>query len=366
MANTAIRLKKSGVTGNTPSGLSFGEVALNYADGKLYYKNSLGGTSYITNQFSFDTINSNNSLIFAGGVSDTLSFAAGNNVTIRTNTSTKTITINAVIPNGTDPGPAFNRANSSYAAQNTTAIFANAAFDKANAAYLQGSSGSTPVSMSSDLFTANGGTTTFTLSTTPTSKNYTTVVVDGITQSRNTYAVTGNVITFDTTFESGANLEVTTTAGGGALDPYAMIVANSAFDRANAAYNAANTGGSGTDSWARAQANAAFAKANTGSGGGSSITWYIANANTTIVSSSGYFVDTSSGPKTMTLPASATLGDTIRFNDLAGTFSSNNLTVAANGNKIQGLAQDLLANINQSSFGLVYSNSTYGWKVLEL
>ena len=248
MSNTAIQLKKSGVTGNTPSGLSFGEVALNYADGKLYYKNSLGGTSYISNQYSFDTINSNNSLIFAGSVSDTLSFAAGNNIVISTNTSTKTITINAAIPAGTDPGPAFNRANASYAAQNTTALFANAAFDKANAAYLQGSSGSTPVSMSSDLFTANGVTTTFTLSTTPTSKNYTTVVVDGITQSRNTYTVTGNVITFDTTFESGANLEVTTTAGGGALDPYATIVANSAFDRANAAYAAANTSISGTTS----------------------------------------------------------------------------------------------------------------------
>jgi hypothetical protein len=258
-------------------------------------------------------------------------------------------------------------ANGAFLKANSAALFANAAFDKANAAYLQGSSGSTPVSMSSDLFTANGGTTTFTLSTTPTSKNYTTVVVDGITQSRSTYAVTGNVITFDTTIESGANLEVTTITGGGALDPYATIVANSAFDRANAAYNAANTGGgSGTDSWARAQANAAFAKANTGSGGGSSITWYIANANTTVVSSSGYFVDTTLSPLTLTLPASASLGDTIRFNDLTGTFSSNNLTVAANGNKIQGVAQDLLVDINQSSFGLVYSNSTYGWKVLEL
>lgn len=125
MSNTAIQLKKSGQTGNTPSGLSFGEVALNYADGKLYYKNSLGGTSYISNQFSFDTINSNNSLIFAGGVSDTLSFVAGNNVTISTNTTTKTITINASVSGGSDPGPAFDRANAAY-------THANAAYDAAN------------------------------------------------------------------------------------------------------------------------------------------------------------------------------------------------------------------------------------------
>jgi hypothetical protein len=85
-----------------------------------------------------------------------------------------------------------------------------------------------------------------------------------------------------------------------------------------------------------------------------------------MVTSSGYFVDTTNGPKTMTLPTSATLGDTIRFNDLAGTFSANNLTVARNGHKIQGVANNLVANIDQSSFGLVYSNTTYGWKVLEL
>jgi hypothetical protein len=125
MSNTAIQLKKSGQSGNTPSGLAYGEVALNYADGKLYYKNSFGGTSYISNQFSFDTINSNNSLIFAGSGSDTLSFVAGNNVTITTNTTTKTITINASVAGGSDPGPAFDRANSAY-------DHANAAYDMAN------------------------------------------------------------------------------------------------------------------------------------------------------------------------------------------------------------------------------------------
>ena len=151
MSNTAIQLKKSGVTGNTPSGLAFGEVALNYADGKLFYKNSLGGTSYISNQFSFDTINSNSSLIFAGSGSDTLSFVAGNNVTISTNTTTKTITINASVSGGSDPGPAFDRANAAYEAQNTTAIFANAAFTHANAAYAKANTGTTALDTNSDI-----------------------------------------------------------------------------------------------------------------------------------------------------------------------------------------------------------------------
>ena len=39
MANTLIQLKNSGASGNTPTTLSPGELAINYADGKLYYGN---------------------------------------------------------------------------------------------------------------------------------------------------------------------------------------------------------------------------------------------------------------------------------------------------------------------------------------
>lgn len=93
MSNTTIQIKKSGITGNVPSGLNFGEIAINYADGKLYYKSNSGSTTYITNQQSFATINSNNSLILATSGSDILNLLTGNNVTISTNTSTKSITI---------------------------------------------------------------------------------------------------------------------------------------------------------------------------------------------------------------------------------------------------------------------------------
>jgi hypothetical protein len=151
MSNTAIRLKKSGATGNTPTGLAYGELALNYADGKLYYKNSLGGTSYITNQFSFDTINANSSLILATSGSDTLSFVAGNNITISTNTTTKTITINASVSGGSDPGPAFDKANAAFAAQNSTFILANSAFAHANAAYEKANTGTTALDVNADI-----------------------------------------------------------------------------------------------------------------------------------------------------------------------------------------------------------------------
>ena len=37
---TAIKIKRSGSTGVAPSDLEYGELAINYADGKLFYKNS--------------------------------------------------------------------------------------------------------------------------------------------------------------------------------------------------------------------------------------------------------------------------------------------------------------------------------------
>jgi hypothetical protein len=41
MANTVIQLKNSGGSGNTPGTLQPGELAINYADGKLYYGNQV-------------------------------------------------------------------------------------------------------------------------------------------------------------------------------------------------------------------------------------------------------------------------------------------------------------------------------------
>lgn len=48
MANT-IKLKNSGTSSNTPSSLEYGELAINYADGKLFYKDGGGSISEFAN-----------------------------------------------------------------------------------------------------------------------------------------------------------------------------------------------------------------------------------------------------------------------------------------------------------------------------
>lgn len=97
---------------------------------------------------------------------------------------------------------------------------------------------------------------------------------------------------------------------------------------------------------------------------GAAVSWGIVATATICLAAHGYFVDTSNYPVTMTLPVSAAIGDTIKLNDLAGTFAVNSCTVNRNGHKIQGLTADYFISTAQSSIELVYSNSTYGWKII--
>ncbi|MDA8915510.1 hypothetical protein N9J01_00245 [bacterium] len=81
----------------------------------------------------------------------------------------------------------------------------------------------------------------------------------------------------------------------------------------------------------------------------------------TLVAGNGYFMDTTSGAITATLPGSPSAGDTIAIKDYAGTFATNNLTIGRNGNNIQGVANDSLISTNRASIILVYSDATKGW-----
>ena len=75
----------------------------------------------------------------------------------------------------------------------------------------------------------------------------------------------------------------------------------------------------------------------------------------------GYFMNTTSGAITLTLPGSPTIGDEISFIDYAGTFDTNNLTVARNGKNINGAASDLTVATERAANTLVYTDTTQGW-----
>ncbi len=81
----------------------------------------------------------------------------------------------------------------------------------------------------------------------------------------------------------------------------------------------------------------------------------------TAAAGEGYFVNTTSGAITMTLPAGS-IGNEIVFIDYAGTFDSYALTIAADGSeKIAGSTADLTVSVERAGNTLVYTDSTQGW-----
>lgn len=157
MSNTSIQLRKSGVTGNVPANLVYGELALNYADGKLYYRNSSDVITYISGgaSDSFSTLNVNSTLVFATSPTDILNFTSSNGVTVSADSGTKTINIddgitytlateahqlaqeaydyaNTIIGGNSVDDYARNKANGAYDQANTATTLAQSAYDYAN------------------------------------------------------------------------------------------------------------------------------------------------------------------------------------------------------------------------------------------
>ena len=85
------------------------------------------------------------------------------------------------------------------------------------------------------------------------------------------------------------------------------------------------------------------------------------SSNITMAANNNYFVDTTAA-RTLTLPASPTLGDTIVIYDATGTAATNNITIARNGSNINGVADNAIIDVNQASSTLVYTGSTLGWR----
>lgn len=85
MPNTVIALKKSATSSAVPTDLANGELAINYADGKLYYKNISGAVvefNPTTSSNYFGTVNANSTLLVADTTNDVLTILPGNNISI--------------------------------------------------------------------------------------------------------------------------------------------------------------------------------------------------------------------------------------------------------------------------------------------
>ena len=84
-------------------------------------------------------------------------------------------------------------------------------------------------------------------------------------------------------------------------------------------------------------------------------------ANFTAVNGEGYFVNTTSGAITVTLPASPSAGNIVAIKDYASKFETNNCTLGRNSSNINGVASNQVLNTDGQSVVLVYVDGTQGW-----
>jgi len=83
------------------------------------------------------------------------------------------------------------------------------------------------------------------------------------------------------------------------------------------------------------------------------------------VSGKGYFVNTTSGAVTVTLPATPTAGDIVSLKDYNNTWQTNNVTLCNNGSKINGVCATAILITQSQSVTLIYVDATKGWQDIQ-
>jgi len=99
-------------------------------------------------------------------------------------------------------------------------------------------------------------------------------------------------------------------------------------------------------------------------GAGSGLSWKVVSSNTSAESGNGYIVNTNSGEISITLPGTPEVGDQVGISDYNSGFLTNNCVLLRNGNKIMGLSEDFVCDVDNMSIMIVYADASQGWKIL--
>jgi hypothetical protein len=87
----------------------------------------------------------------------------------------------------------------------------------------------------------------------------------------------------------------------------------------------------------------------------------IQTADFTASGNKGYWLNTSSGAITVTLPASPSVGDVLEFSDYSRSWGTNAVTLSLNSLKFQGGTKNPVYDTNGESIKIIYSGTTKGW-----
>lgn len=188
-----IKLKKSSVVGRIPtaSQLDYGELALNYADKKLYFKDTSNNIEEVGAWSISDGTNTGEV-----GAGETVNFNFTGGVTAQYVTSTNTFDINVTsgIPSQTG-----------HSGKYLTTDGTNASWGS-----VSGGSSSVSTAISSLVtYTGNGTTTIYTIGSTPVSINNVFVTLNGVSQTPGVdFTISGSDLTFTTTPISGDSIVI--------------------------------------------------------------------------------------------------------------------------------------------------------------
>jgi len=197
-----------------------------------------GGSGTVTEAFKTFAVSGQSSIV-ADGPTDTLTVAAGNNITLTTDAATDTLTI-ASTGGGSGSGTVTIQRNnytgdgstvaygvsSTVASENDIQIYLDGVYqdkDTFTATGVTVTFGTAPPTgteieimhyvaingvIEVDEFVGDGTTTNFATSLSIINEDATTVFVSGVYQSKLTYQTTGNVVSFTTAPPNGANIEI--------------------------------------------------------------------------------------------------------------------------------------------------------------
>lgn len=240
IANTTIRLKRSDVPGNIPTVLDSGELAINTADGLLFYKdtsNQIKSISSGTKTNSFSTINVSSTLLFATSNSDILSIGGNGAIFVTGDSLNDTITISALDGTTSQKGVLrlYDGTDSTSVSLAATANSVNSAYTLANTAYNLGLSFgdflTTNYKVQEYIATANQ--TSFTV-TGGYQKNNVAVYVNGILLDSTDYtANSGSVVILN----NGTNLGDNVSIARWLFDNSIYLTAQQRFDEFTATNN---------------------------------------------------------------------------------------------------------------------------------
>ena len=201
------------------------------------------------------------------------------------------------------------------------------------------------ISFERQVFTIVNSQTAYTLSHSVTNENDIRLVVNNVVQepgSGKAYTASGTTLTLSAALTNGT-------------DEMYCVFLGRAVGTVNAPAGSVAASQLAADSVTAAKLDATSVKTST--------IWQssIQTADFTASGNKGYWLNTSSGAITVTLPASPSVGDVLEFSDYSRSWGTNAITLSLNSLKFQGGTRNPVYNTNGESIKIIYSGTTKGW-----